>query len=234
MMALVLGAFGPSIAGILMVYRTQAREGRRDFWRRSFNFKQIGAGWYAVIILIFPVAYGLGSLVDILLGGTPPGAESLAQIAAQPASLIGMLFMLLLMGPLAEEFGWRGYALDQLQSKRSALVSNLTLGVFWFVWHFPLFFMNGMLQQELGFGSLAFWAYGALLLAVSILIAWVYNNNGRSILAAILLHFMMNATTTVLGPISDRANLLAIGIIVVAAIVVVISWGAKTFTRQPG
>jgi membrane protease YdiL (CAAX protease family) len=94
--------------------------------------------------------------------------------------------------------------------------------------------MNGMLQQELGFGSLAFWAYGALLLAVSILIAWVYNNNGRSILAAILLHFMMNATTTVLEPISDRANLLAIGIIVVAAIVVVISWGAKTFTRQPG
>ena len=234
MMALVFGGLGPSIAGILMVYRTQAREGRRDFWRRSFNFKQIGAGWYAAIILIFPIAYGLGSLVDILLSGTPPGAEVLAQIAAQPASLIGMFFMLLLMGPLAEEFGWRGYALDQLQSKQSALVSNLTLGVFWFVWHFPLFFMNGMIQQELGFGSLAFWAYGAFCLAVSILIAWVYNNNGRSILAAILLHFMSNATTTVLGPISDRTNIFAIGILVVAAIVVVITWGAKTFTRQPG
>jgi membrane protease YdiL (CAAX protease family) len=142
-----------------------------------------------------------------------------------------MLFMLLLMGPLAEEFGWRGYALDQLQSKWSALVSNLTLGVFWFVWHFPLFFMIGMLQQELGFGSLAFWAYGAFCLALSILIAWVYNNNGRSILAAILLHFMSNATTTVLGPISDRTNIFAIGILVVAAIVVVLVCGERTLIR---
>jgi len=29
MITLVLGGFGPSIAGIIMTYRTQAREGRR-------------------------------------------------------------------------------------------------------------------------------------------------------------------------------------------------------------
>jgi len=41
---LLLGGFGPSIAGIIMNYHTQDKAGRRDFWRRSINFKQIGLG----------------------------------------------------------------------------------------------------------------------------------------------------------------------------------------------
>jgi hypothetical protein len=101
MIALLLGGFGPSIAGIIMTYRTQDREGRRDFWKRAINFKQIGADWYAMILLIFPLVYRLAILLDMLLGGTSPGAEAITQIAAQPTSLIGMLLMGLIIGPLA-------------------------------------------------------------------------------------------------------------------------------------
>jgi membrane protease YdiL (CAAX protease family) len=91
--------------------------------------------------------------------------------------------------------------------------------------------MKGMVQQELGFGSLAFWAFDASVIAMSILYAWVYNNNGRSILAAILLHLMSNATTNVLAPISDRASLFSIGLLVAAAVVVVLVCGEKTLIR---
>lgn len=34
MIPFLVGGFGPSIAGIIMVYRTQGREGRGEFWRR--------------------------------------------------------------------------------------------------------------------------------------------------------------------------------------------------------
>ena len=231
MIALVLGGFGPSIAGIIMTYRTQDREGRRDFWKRSINFKQIGAAWYAVILLIFPLVYGLAILLDMLLGGTPPGAEAIAQIAAQPASLIIMLLMTLIMGPLAEEFGWRGFALDQLQFRWAALLSSLILGVFWWAWHLPLFFMEGMLQNEMGIGTVAFWAYLVILFSLTVMITWIFNNTRRSILAAILLHFMFNSTLNMLSPLSDRASLLATGILVLAAVIVVIVWGPKTLTR---
>ena len=231
MIALVLGGFGPSIAGIIMTYRTQDREGRRDFWKRSINFKQIGAAWYAVILLIFPLVYGLAILLDMLLGGTPPGVEAIAQIAAQPASLIIMLLMTLIMGPLAEEFGWRGFALDQLQFRWTALLSSLILGVFWWAWHLPLFFMEGMLQNEWGMGSVAFWAYIVILFSLSVIITWIFNNTRRSILAAILLHFMFNSTLNVLSPLSDRASLFATGILVLAAVIVVIVWGSKTLIR---
>ncbi|MFC1922696.1 type II CAAX prenyl endopeptidase Rce1 family protein [Chloroflexota bacterium] len=231
MIALVLGGFGPSIAGIVMTYRTQDYTGRRDFWRRSINFKQIGGGWYVVILLIFPLVYGLAILLDMLLGGSTPGAEAVAQIAAQPASLIGMLLMGLVIGPLAEEFGWRGFALDPLQSRWSTLVSALIVGGFWWAWHFPLFFMNGMLQNEWGVGTMAFWSYAVTVFSLSVLFTWVFNNTRRSILAAILLHFMFNSTLNVVSPISDRVSLIVAGFLALLAVVVIFIWGAKTLVR---
>lgn len=191
-----------------------------------------GARWYAVILLILPAVYGLGILLDILLGGSPPGAEAVGQIAAQPAALVVMVIMGLVMGPLSEELGWRGFALDQLQSKWTALVSSLVLGGFWWSWHFPLFYTTGMVQNEWGFGTLRFWTFAAGVFAQSILYTWVYNNTGRSILAVILLHFMSNSTLNLLLPISGRTSLFSTILLVVAAIVVVITWGAKTLTRQ--
>jgi membrane protease YdiL (CAAX protease family) len=232
MIALVLGGFGPSIAGIIMTYRTQDREGRRDFWKRAINFKQIGAGWYAMILLIFPLVYGLAILLDMLLGGSLPGVDAVTQIAAQPASLIGMLLMGLIIGPLAEEFGWRGFALDPLQARWSALISALVVGVFWWAWHFPLFFMNGMLQNEWGLGTVAFWAYVLTVISLSVLFTWVFNNTRRSILAAIFLHFMYNSTLNVLSPLSDRASLFATGLLILTAIVVIIFWGSKTLSQD--
>lgn len=73
MIPLLLGGFGPSIAGIIMTYCTKDKSGRRDFWRRSINFKQISFGWYLVIFGLFPLAYGLAILLDMLMGGSPPG-----------------------------------------------------------------------------------------------------------------------------------------------------------------
>jgi len=125
MIPLLLGGFGPSIAGIIMTYRTQDREGRRDFWRRSISFRQIGARWYAVVLLIFPAVYALAILLDMLLGGDLPGAEALVQSASQPAFLLVGVVMSLVMGPLSEEFGWRGFALDQLLSVQVVTISQV-------------------------------------------------------------------------------------------------------------
>lgn len=231
MIALLVGGFGPSIAGIVMVYRAKDREGIRDFWRRSVSFKQIGARWYRVTLLLFPVAYGLGILLDVLFGGNLPGAEALARVAVQPAYLLVGVIMSLVIGPLAEEFGWRGFALDELQSSWSALISSLVLGGFWWLWHFPEFFMVGIATGEIVSGVLPFLAFTASVFAMSILYTWVYNNTRRSILSAILLHFMHNFILNILIPISSRADLIKTALLVVMVIGVVIVHGPETFTR---
>jgi len=156
----------------------------------------------------------------------------LAQVSVQPAYLLIGVIMSLVLGPLAEEFGWRGFALDELQSKWSALVSSLVLGGFWWLWHFPEFFMVGITTGEIVSGVIPFIAFTASVFAMSILYTWVYNNNGRSILSAILLHFMHNFILNMLIPISNRADMFKTALLVLMAIGVVVVWGAKTFTRD--
>jgi membrane protease YdiL (CAAX protease family) len=70
------------------------------------------------VILGLPLLVrGLQAVVFALRGGvfvTPP-------FVAQPLSLIGLTVMMVFLGPFSEEFGWRGFALDRLLARWSAL-----------------------------------------------------------------------------------------------------------------
>jgi len=65
-----LGGTGPPLAGITLPYLTKEQEGRSDYWQRLIEFKRIGVGWYAVILLIVPILTVLAILLDILAGGS--------------------------------------------------------------------------------------------------------------------------------------------------------------------
>ena len=73
------------------------------------------------------------------------------------------MLILLLGGPLGEEFGWHGYALPALQTRHGWRVSSLLLGAVWGLWHLPLFFVAGTVQDRL---------LGLLVLLASGLLAW--------------------------------------------------------------
>lgn len=91
--------------------------------------------------------------------------------------------------------------------------------------------MVGIATGEIVSGVLPFLAFTASVFAMSILYTWVYNNTRRSILSAILLHFMHNFILNILIPISSRADLIKTALLVVMAIGVVIVHGPETFTR---
>ena len=218
----ILGGFGPSVAGVIMVYRTRDEEGRRDFWRRVVDFKRISAGWYLFILLIFPAVFGVSFLLTTLLGKPLPAFETLTQIAANPLTLIGMMILGIITGPLSEELGWRGFALDPLQERWSPLVSSLVIAPFWWAWHLPLFFMEGRPQSTWGVSTPEFWLFLAGILPLSILHTWVYNENRWSTLAAVLLHFAYNFTWSLVYPISVSVNLLQVVLMSIAAVVLIL------------
>jgi membrane protease YdiL (CAAX protease family) len=232
-----LGGFGPSISGVVMVYRTQDEAGRRDFWQRAFSFRRIGGAWYAFILLVFPILAALSVLVEVLAGRRVPFFPYLAALAAEPLLALWLPVMALqvaLLGPLSEELGWRGYALDALQARWSALVSGLVVGVFWSVWHWPLFFIGegGSFYYEWGFGTTLFWLFLLRMALLSVPMTWVYNNNQRSILSAILLHFAYNLTFSFVYPIPETMHLYGTAAILMMVIVIVIIWGPQTLTHR--
>jgi len=144
--AIVLGAlglFGPAIAEIILISRTHDKEEWRDYWQRVFDIRRIGKRWHLVIWLTFPVLNTLALLLSVLTGSPWPEFETAKNLLSEPWRILPFAVFILLYGPLPEELGWRGYALDGLQARYNALFSSLILGVVWALWHLPLFFMKG-------------------------------------------------------------------------------------------
>jgi membrane protease YdiL (CAAX protease family) len=133
--------------------------------------------------------------------------------------------------PFIEELGWRGYVLDRLQEKNSALVSSLILGLVWSLWHLPTFFIRDSYQASLGIGTLAFWMFLLGIVPLSFAFTWIYNNTGRSILAVILFHSMVNFTGQLIT-LTERADTLSILLWFVVAIVLAAGWSAKALTQK--
>jgi membrane protease YdiL (CAAX protease family) len=126
----------------------------------------------------------------------------LARVVSNPLMLVGMAVIGMLTGPIAEELGWRGFALERLQVRWSPLVSSLILAPLWWGWHLPLFFMKGTTQYAWGLFTPLFWFFLVGTVPLAIVFTWVCNHNGKSILAAILAHFTYNLTFSLVHPFS--------------------------------
>jgi membrane protease YdiL (CAAX protease family) len=228
---LVLGGVGPALGAFLLLYRTQDVAGRRDYWHRLAGFRRISARWYAVILLAVPLLTGLGLLMDVLTGGRVPSFDAAARFLSRPLTILPFAASTLIVGPLPEELGWRGYALGQLQARWTALKSSLVLGLLWGLWHLPLFFMVGYYHHDhVGVGTLRFWLFFINIVALSVLYSWVFNNNRRTTLSAILFHFMTNFTGE-LFTLPVRVEAYKTLWIVIAAIAVTFVWGPSTLAR---
>lgn len=226
-----LGGLGPALAGIGLTYLTEGWEGRRDYWRRVVDFRRIGGRWYAVVLLTFPLLLALAALLNALSGGEASRPEAAALLPGQPLSFLAFTAFVLVFGPLPEELGWRGYALDGLQARGSALGASLLLGAVWALWHLPQFFIDGTFQSGLGVGTTVFWGFMVQIVASSVLYAWVYNNTRRSTLSAILFHFMENYVGQLFA-LPGRAEVYYYVLQVGAALLVVLIWGPKTLDRK--
>jgi membrane protease YdiL (CAAX protease family) len=102
--------------------------------------------------------------------------------------LMPVFFLITIIGgPLGEEFGWRGFALPNLQRKWGAMVASIIIGIVWALWHLPLFFQPESLHAQIGLELLPVYVVGEIVLAI--IITWVYNKTGSSLLVGgIILH----------------------------------------------
>jgi membrane protease YdiL (CAAX protease family) len=230
MYALVAVAqFGPSLTAFFLTYRSDGKAGAIQLLKRAFDF-HIPWKWLAAIFLIPPLLAGLALAVHILLGGRLPQLQLLSQpIAILPS----FFFILLLQGPVPEEFGWRGYMLDRLQSRWTALVASLILGFFWWLWHLPASFMEGVAQAYLPQAPYLIW-----IVAFSVLMTWIYNNTGGNLLAALLFHTMANLSNALFPTFelapggSQQAYYILAALTVLAASLVAAVWGPQQLQRQ--
>lgn len=193
MVLYLVGGFTPTIAGIIMTYRLQGRAGLREMWQRFKQFK-LGAMWYLLIVIVPLLVQAGTAIIYKMLGGGFVRPDYLEQ----PVLLIPFIIPIFIFGPLSEEFGWRGFAQDRVQARWGNLKGNLILGLVWGFWHTPLFFVQNSGQQQTGNPALMLPVFVIQVIAMTILISWVYNNTNRSLWGAVFFHFTINFATNLL------------------------------------
>jgi membrane protease YdiL (CAAX protease family) len=179
----------------------------------------------------------MDTCIEALLGGFSFSLEAARQTIQDPASLVVFILSMLVGGPLAEELGWRGYALVGLQEKWTALKASVVLGAIHVLWHSPLFFIPGTSQGSIGLGNGPYWLWSAQVIAGAVFYTLVFNNSRQSTLSAVLIHFMSNTTTTlsaqVGGTLPMRTEAIRTVILIVLGIIIVVVWGPRSLARHP-
>jgi membrane protease YdiL (CAAX protease family) len=169
-----LGTFGPLIAAVLASRREAGGAGVRALFR-ALGPRGVGAGWYLVALGLPAATYTVGAAAVSLLGGVDVGPWLYPPSNGQ--RIAGML-----MVPLVEEVGWRGFALPRLQARRGALGASLIIGVLWAVWHGPMLLLAGISAPSTFALMLPFFVCG------SVVFTWIYDRTRGGLLFAVLAH----------------------------------------------
>lgn len=196
-----LGAYGPSLIGIAMTAIYGGRAAVKSLFKSAVSLR-VGARWLLVSLLTGPLIYAFATAAYVFAGGET-GAINLGLLPWLPIVFI----VPLVFGPLAEEFGWRGFALPLLDTENKAVTSSIVIGFIWALWHAPLFWA----KTGTAISGFAIDAYliGLFFLAVigsSFIYTWLFNRT-RSLAVAILLHLGMNASGTIAGMLFPEMSL---------------------------
>jgi membrane protease YdiL (CAAX protease family) len=208
-----IGGFGPSLAAVAVVAHGGGRAGLQRWLQRCLQWRE---GWrWMLLAFLFPVAFmGLAATLHVALGGTLPPSPAVGHL---PMVVTNFFLVFLVGGPLGEEFGWRGYALPELQKRWGWRRTSLLLGVVWAVWHLPLFYIAGTPQSQTPVVT-----FTASAIALSVLFAWLSKRTRQSVWPALVLHTAINAWPSVIPiiPSSDnpRPYQLVVGLLVAIAI----------------
>jgi uncharacterized protein len=140
-LTLIVG-YGFVAASILATAVVSGRAGVVTLLRR-FLIWRVGWKWYAAALFLPLFLFLTGLSLKFAITRVPPDFNNVfaRNLFGQNANLWLFLIPFFLINVLinGEEIGWRGYVLPRLQSRHSALVSSLIIGVIWGLWHIPKF-----------------------------------------------------------------------------------------------
>jgi hypothetical protein len=222
----LLGLIAPLAVALLMIFTSGDLPLKRDFKDRLVNLSRIRPV-YLLMAAILPFAV---MALAIVLSSWFGQSHDQLRISAD-SNLIGMILLTMILAPIIEETAWRSYGVDSLRAKNGMLMATLLFAVLWSIWHAPLFLIAGTYQN----GLLATPLYAAnffiSVIPAAIIANWFYYKNNRSIIAAIFLHSMLNASAVLFNTTQSTKCIATFLYAIVAVAIILID--RATFREGP-
>ena len=197
----LLAVYAPSLSGIFLIWHHYGLKGLGSFFRRLFLWRAPAQWWFFLLLGIPVIVYVAAAIKGTINDPFPFSPWTMVFPA---------LVQSLLLGPIGEEFGWRGLVLPLLQRRFAPFWASLILGIVWAIWHAPAFLMSGTPQSAWSFGP-----FFLGLIAIAVIMTPLFNASRGSLLIAILYHLnIMNPIFPDAQPWDSYLLALAAGVIV--------------------
>jgi uncharacterized protein len=213
--------FGVALPAFIVVAAMHGRAGVRDLAHRSLRWR-VGVQWYLIALLGVPVASVLCASV---LFGLAPLEALVEKWELLLTVVLPQLLLLIVFFNLAEEVGWTGFLQARLQERHGPLKASLIVTLPFALYHLPAW----MVEFELGLAQLHLALALTGVLGISqlfgrVIIMWLYNNTGYSVLLVGMFHSSFNVTTSTFHSFIPRETsfLIAAGVVAVAAVLLVV------------
>lgn len=169
----ILGGWSPTIASFISLKKNNEISNIKEWLKNIFDLKHNIFSYLLVLASVI-----LFFLPQCLISGYENGAPFYAIIVMIPMMLIG--------GGL-EEAGWRYILQPELEKKCKFTVSTILVSIIWWVWHLPLFFIEGVAQ----YGQ-DYFVFGINVLGLSFALASIRKNTD-SVWLCVLFHCTVNS-----------------------------------------
>jgi uncharacterized protein len=164
-----LSAFGPLIAVLLVA-------GPRHQLGPVFGRWRTPLVWIAVALFTPFAIHLIATVLFVAIGGVPDTWFHPPTTSEQVAALV--------VFPLGEEFGWRGFLHPRLVGRYGLVWGSLLVGLVWGIWHLAY----AVTPTAGTFDPMEFGMTLVELPLYSLLIAWVFERANRSMAVAIAFH----------------------------------------------
>ena len=179
---------GLALPAVLVTAVTGGAQAVRDLVRRSLRWR-VGLRWYALALL--------GMLAGTVLGATPFLGSAPLTTLAEKWSLLFTMFLpevlvALVLIQFWEEAAWTGFLQHTLQRRHGPLLAAVMVAPAFALSHL----MFDLLESDTTGSALIKLAVQAVLaLLLRVVIAWLYNGAGNSVLVVGIFHAAFNSAT---------------------------------------
>ncbi|MEZ4869453.1 MAG: type II CAAX endopeptidase family protein [Caldilineaceae bacterium] len=208
-------SYVPAGVAWLLVRWTDDAARQKAFQQRLWHWR-VGWRWLLIAVLVLPLIHLVGVGLATGWGG---------QFPFHPQMIV--LYLLFLPVNLGEEIGWRGYALPRLQEHSAPITAGLIIGLVWGAFHLVALLANP--DQPWRYLAVGW----ALMLAMSLLMTWLFNQTQGSVPLMALTHAMYDTVSIAVAPLIETgAPLLAFALSAGVAWVVIFVWLALGRLRR--
>jgi len=218
---LLLGYMGPFIAAIIMMYVFADKTFRADFRKRIYDLRLINKNYLPFVLLFLPLAMVISILISIAFGQPIEQLRFAEAFKVFDGEVILSMIILVLV-PVLEELGWRGYGIDSLASKFNLFKTSMIFGALWSIWHLPVFFIKDSYQSSL-WGQHPLFAinFFAGIFPLVVIMNYLFYKNKRSIFLLALFHVLVNYSSE-LFEANQISKCIFTLVLTVAAVIIII------------